>query len=112
MAQVLNHLVLLSTPPQIEGFELGGWATARYLPALTMGPLLQLRAEWNNLDQHQKTLLSDDFGMAVPTHLLMSALNLRSIAPTNYLLKHLNGLGHTLGGSVPKIGVTVHQLRR
>lgn len=95
MLQVLLHLVKLTSPPLWHGFELGGWAAVRYLPALA--PLitdLRLRAEWDDQDPHQKTIMSDDFGMAVPTYLLAPALKLRSFAPASFLVGRVHGLVH------------------
>ncbi|RYZ18041.1 MAG: hypothetical protein EOO70_00085 [Myxococcaceae bacterium] len=91
MREVLALVALLTAPPIALGFELdNSWACARYLPALGKGPFLHLRAEWTELDPHQKTVLSDDFGMGITTLLLFEALDTIYFAPTQYLVKTLN----------------------
>ncbi|WP_143177687.1 hypothetical protein [Cystobacter ferrugineus] len=91
MREVLVLVTLLTAPPVALGFELdNSWACARYLPALDKGPFLRLRPEWTELDPHQKTVLSDDFGMGLTTLLLFEALDTIYFAPTQYLVKTLN----------------------
>ncbi|WP_147470123.1 hypothetical protein [Corallococcus sp. AB049A] len=91
MREVLALVALLTAPPIALGFELdNSWACARYLPALDKGPFLRLRPEWTELDPHQKTVLSDDFGMGLTTLLLFEALDTIYFANTQYLVKTLN----------------------
>ena len=85
--EVLLHVAISTAPPVAYGFELSQfWPWLRYLPALTEGPGLRLRPEWTDLDSHQKTVLSDDFGMGASTWLLSRALDLTAFAPTNYVV--------------------------
>ena len=59
---------ILTSPPRYSGLSLSNfWAQLRYLPALSRQvPELRLRRLWGDTDSHQKTLLSDDFGMGLP----------------------------------------------
>ncbi|MBN8226085.1 hypothetical protein JYK02_01015 [Corallococcus macrosporus] len=103
MREVLVLIALLTAPPLALGFEFdNSWACARYLPALDKGPLLHLRHEWTELDPHQKTVLSDDFGMGITTLLLFEALDTIYFAHTQYLVKTLNTPAFSLKPSQKK----------
>lgn len=85
---VLLMTAACTAPPIAYGFELNNtWACLRYLPALDAGPGLILRPEWNDLDPHQKTILSDDFGMGLSCSVLWDALELVQLTPTGYFVK-------------------------
>lgn len=43
------------------------WAQVRYLDALHRTPDLRITSHYADLDPHQKTILSDDFGVAIAT---------------------------------------------
>ena len=88
--EVLREVAILTAPPVGYGFTTAEtWAWRRYLPALDPGPELRLRNEWSSLDPHQKTILSDDWGVGLPIHLLRQALQIRTIASTHYVLNRL-----------------------
>lgn len=68
-------IALRTRPPVTFGFHLADtWAWLRYLPAMEPGMGLRLRREWDDLDPHQKTVLSDDWGMGFGTQIIESAL--------------------------------------
>ncbi len=48
---------------------------------------MRLTDSFYALDAHQKTILSDDFGMGVPMLWLMSSLSLNQIVDGNYFIQ-------------------------
>ena len=78
----------LSTPPRYRSLSLSTyWAWLRYGAAVsnrTSG--LTLRRAWDELDAHQKTILSDDFGMGFPCHFLAEHHGFEDFADTTHLL--------------------------
>jgi hypothetical protein len=75
MLLALLHTAIWTRPPQVHGFDLSDcWAFMRYGPALAQTSDLRLRPEWTDLSAHHKTILSDDFGVGLPTMLLCRAL--------------------------------------
>ena len=88
----LLDLAWCTRPPVVHGFSLADlWAWLRYMPALSGDRELRLRAEWNEIDSHQKTLLSDDFGVAFGVHVLRNHLKIPILADTRWLLRYLIG---------------------
>ncbi|MFB3917462.1 MAG: hypothetical protein ACE14M_12080 [Terriglobales bacterium] len=70
------------------------WAYVRYCAAVDLGePYLRLVEEWSDLDPHQKTILSDDWGVGFTTHWLASRLCFQSYCDGRYFIERLNGLG-------------------
>ncbi|MEM9898560.1 MAG: hypothetical protein AAF742_04190 [Pseudomonadota bacterium] len=65
------------------------WAWVRYFGALSDGDELRVSAEFSELDPHQKTILSDDFGMGMSLHLLSSALKLQAFCDGKYFIDRL-----------------------
>jgi Holliday junction resolvase len=81
LADALLKLGTLTVPPVPTGFNLSEhWAWVRYLPALDDSPELRLRKEWSSIDPHQKTILSDDFGVAFSVSVLHRALGWQDVA--------------------------------
>lgn len=80
---MLHRLGLLTTPVAALGMSLAEhWAWIRYFYAFTAAPVdktLTLAPEYANLDPHQKTILSDDIGVAVPVHWIMDTLNIKEM---------------------------------
>ncbi|ARW11749.1 hypothetical protein [Acetobacter ascendens] len=80
----------LTTPVASTGVSLSEfWAWVRYLPAITNHKDLRLTRSFFDLDAHQKTILSDDFGMGVPMLWLQSKLNLASIVDGRYFMQRI-----------------------
>ncbi len=70
------------------------WAYVRYCAAIdTASPSLRLKEEWFDLDSHQKTILSDDWGVGFTTHWLASRLCFQSYCDGRYFIEQLDGLG-------------------
>ncbi|HCR4098548.1 TPA: hypothetical protein OOF48_003771, partial [Providencia rettgeri] len=87
----------LTTPTSSSGVSLSEfWAWIRYFSAITNDTdnKLRLTKSFANLDPHQKTILSDDFGMGVPMIWLMKSLSLNKIVDGKYFLeKYAASLG-------------------
>lgn len=87
----LIHTALRTRPPFIKGFHLSDlWAWIRYIFAIDSNIDLQLREEWEELDPHQKMILSDDFGMGFTTQLLAEEMNVTSFADTLHFIRVLH----------------------
>lgn len=89
----INSMLLmigyLTTPTSVTGVSLAEfWAWVRYLAAITSRDAdLRLTRSYADLDAHQKTILSDDFGMGVPMVWLMKHLSLVEIVDGRYFLQ-------------------------
>nr|WP_019863910.1 hypothetical protein [Mesorhizobium loti] len=80
----------LTTPSHASGVSLSEfWAWVRYLHAIADDPDLRLTPAFFELDAHQKTILSDDFGMGVPIYWLMDRLQLGPIADGRYFIDRI-----------------------
>ena len=67
--ELLLVIGYLTTPSHASGVSLSEfWAWIRYLHAVSNDADLRLTRAFSELDAHQKTILSDDFGMGVPIH--------------------------------------------
>ena len=87
---MLLALGYLTTPPQSSGASLSEyWAWVRYFCAISDEPDLRLTNEFSELDPHQKNILSDDFGMAVPIYWLLHTLRLGPITDGRYFIDRL-----------------------
>lgn len=83
----------LTTPTYGSGASLSAyWAWLRYLLAVSDDPALTLTREFYDLDAHQKTILSDDFGMGVPVCWLTERLSLGPIADGRYFVQRVGAL--------------------
>ena len=86
------HTATWTRPPSSKGFDLSDcWAWLRYARAFASSPDLRLRPEWEEIDPHQKTILSDDLGIGFTTQFLLNALDFVDYADTLYVLKVLPG---------------------
>lgn len=85
----------LTTPPIARGVSLSEfWAWVRYLYAVSSDGDLRITADFANLDSHQKTILSDDFGMGIPIGYLVGALGLVSWSDGRYFMDRMSALMH------------------
>ena len=85
---ILLEIGYLTTPTSSTGVSLSEfWAWVRYLAAVTTDNDLRLTSAFANLDAHQKTILSDDFGMGVPMLWLTNVLDLRQPCDGRYFLE-------------------------
>lgn len=80
----------LTTPISSTGVSLSEfWAWVRYLAAVTSDPDLRLTHSFADLDAHQKTILSDDFGVGVPMLWLSERLQFDRIVDGRYFVKKI-----------------------
>lgn len=80
----------LTTPTSSTGVSLSEfWAWVRYLAAISEQSDLSLTQSFSELDAHQKTILSDDFGMGVPILWLCDKLSLVQIVDGRYFMQRI-----------------------
>lgn len=85
---MLLLLGYLTTPTSSTGVSLSEfWAWVRYLAAVTADDDLRLTRSFADLDAHQKTILSDDFGMGVPMLWLNERLAFDRICDGRYFMQ-------------------------
>ncbi len=103
--QLLLLIGYLTTPSHAFGTSLSEfWAWVRYLNAVSDDPDLRLTREFADLDAHQKTILSDDFGMGVPIYWLRERLSLELIVDGRYFMDRLCPVSGANVGGQPKQG--------
>uniref|UniRef100_D5WYT1 Uncharacterized protein n=1 Tax=Thiomonas intermedia (strain K12) TaxID=75379 RepID=D5WYT1_THIK1 len=80
----------LTTPTSSTGVSLSEfWAWVRYLAAIATQADLSLTKSFWELDAHQKTILSDDFGMGVPLHWLWGKLDFIRVVDGRYFMQRI-----------------------
>ncbi|TPK80379.1 hypothetical protein FJ527_00975 [Mesorhizobium sp. B2-4-18] len=80
----------LAIPVTSMGLSINAWwAWLRYASAFADGPGFLLKSSYVDLDAHQKTILSDDFGMGVALSYLVSALDLQTVFDGRYFVQFL-----------------------
>lgn len=91
----------ITTPAHAFGISLSSyWAWVRYLHAIADEPDLRITTSFANLDSHQKTILSDDFGMGAPLHWLLEAMPFGAICDGRYFIeRHAATTGATINAS-------------
>lgn len=87
----------LTTPTSSTGVSLSEfWAWVRYLASIGRQSDLSLTQSFGELDAHQKTILSDDFGMGVPILWLCEKLSFVQIVDGRYFMQRIaSSLGAT-----------------
>lgn len=94
---MLMMIGYLTTPTSSTGVSLSEfWAWVRYLAAISKEADLSLTQTYSELDAHQKTILSDDFGMGVPILWLCDKFSLVQIVDGRYFMQRI----------APSVGVT------
>jgi hypothetical protein len=89
---MLMMIGYLTTPTSSTGVSLSEfWAWVRYLAAISDDKNLSLTRSFSELDAHQKTILSDDFGMGVPMLWLCGKLPLEQIVDGRYFMQKIAG---------------------
>ena len=88
------HVAERTAPPTGYGFSLAEtWALARYLGAISGVDDFSLARPWNDLDSHQKTILSDDWGVGMASLVATAVFQPPSgIANTGEWLKRSTGV--------------------
>jgi len=81
----------LTTPTSSIGVSLSEfWAWIRYLAAISGEGDITLTRSFFELDAHQKTILSDDFGMGIPMLWLSDKLSLTEIVDGRYFMQKIS----------------------
>lgn len=93
-ANILSALLMtgvLTSPSQYRPFHLSAfWAWMRYGTAIaSRSSDLRLRRLWSRIDPHQKTILSDDFGMGFPALYLREHFAFEDFADTKHVVERL-----------------------
>ena len=84
MLLLLGHL---TTPTVASGVSLSEfWAWVRYVYAIAPQADLRITPEFAELDAHQKTILSDDFGMAISMYWLTRSLDFAYTCDGRYFM--------------------------
>ncbi|MFG6962229.1 hypothetical protein ACGYTZ_15605 [Burkholderia pseudomallei] len=87
---MLMMIGYLTTPTSSTGVSLSEfWAWVRYLAAISNEANMSLTHSFAELDAHQKTILSDDFGMGVPILWLCDKLSLEQIVDGRYFMQKI-----------------------
>lgn len=83
---------LLTSPPRYTGLALSDfWAYLRYLPAVDRTKReLRLNKLWSEVDSHQKTIMSDDFGMSAPALYMIEKLAMQRFVDTRWFAAKVN----------------------
>ncbi len=91
----------VAIPPHLSQVSLNAWwAWLRYITAFASGNSFMLRAEYGDLDPHQKSVLSDDFGMGASLSFLVEKLDLQTVFDGKYFVEFL---APTVSAHVAKI---------
>lgn len=85
---------VLTSPPTYTGIDLSTfWAWLRYASAISdRYSGLRLKPVWSEIDTHQMSVMSDDFGMGFACHYLAEQHGIQAFANTSYLLDSLVGV--------------------
>lgn len=87
---ILLTIGYLTTPSHTSGVSLSEfWAWVRYLHAIADTDDMRLTRGFWELDAHQKTILSDDFGMGVPMCWLMGRLPIETVCDGRYFIERV-----------------------
>ncbi|RWN31098.1 MAG: hypothetical protein EOR97_12995 [Mesorhizobium sp.] len=107
MLSTLLVIGQLTTPPLAAGASLSEfWAWVRYVSAIADTPDVRLTTPFADLDSHQKTILSDDFGMGMPISWLIGSLGLVAWCDGRYFMKRFSALMATAQPTPKKSGPT------
>ncbi len=92
LRNALAVLAIATRPPFIHGFHLSDcWAFLRYGPAFQRDLGLRLREEWEEIDPHQKAILSDEVAVGLTLLLLQRTLAFSYLADTLHFVRKLGG---------------------
>ena len=93
LIHLFAHIADRTAPPFGYGFSLGEtWAFCRYFGAVATVPAFSLSPLWEDLDFHQKTILSDDWGVGIASLIATRAFQPIAIANTSEWLRHCGGI--------------------
>ncbi|MCU5534299.1 hypothetical protein OCA90_26815 [Bacillus cereus] len=93
LIEVLIHIGMVTRHPEDYGININTyWAFLRYVNCFKEGEKFKLNKKWEDVDSHQKTILSDDFGMGFASYLLTKYMDIIAIVDTGFFLKYLPSL--------------------
>lgn len=93
LVEVLLNISFATRHPTRTGMSVNDyWAFLRYINCFEDSKDFKLNKDWKDVDAHQKTILSDDFGMGFALYYLTKKMNLLTFVDTTYFLKHLPSL--------------------
>ena len=99
----LLYTAIVTRPPTVHGFHLSDyWAWLRYHPAIAATPDLRLRPEWDDVDSHQKTVLSDELGVGFTTQFIAEALDCSEFMDTLFVVNVLDPTKFSLSGGAKR----------
>jgi len=99
----LIHTALWTRSPLVRGLQLSDyWAWLRYGVAIDSVPDLRLSPEWDDVDPHQKTILSDELGVGVTTYLMADVLKFQRFVDTHYVVRTGSPVSIQLGRSAKR----------
>lgn len=99
----LIYTALVTRPPTVRGFHLSDyWAWLRYIPAIAETADLRLCEEWENVDSHQKMVLSDELGVGFTTQFMAEVFNCTEFTDTLYVVNVLDPAKFYLKGGAKR----------
>ena len=101
--QMLLMIGFLTTPSHASGVSLSEfWAWIRYFHAISADDDVRLTPAFHELDPHQKTILSDDFGMGMPIYWLLDRLQLAQVVDGRYFIDSVATSVGAIAATKPK----------
>jgi hypothetical protein len=99
----LLYTAYVTRPPTVHGFHLSDyWAWLRYLPAIAASSDLRLCADWDNVDSHQKAVLSDELGVGFATQFVTNVFDCLEFTDTLYVVNVLSPTRFSLKGGAKR----------
>lgn len=93
LLELLLHVADATKNPNFINFQINDyWAFLRYQNCFNTSGHIVLNELFEDVDSHQKTILSDDMGMGFTSLILHRAFGLKALTDTSYFIKHLGSL--------------------
>ncbi|MCL1697346.1 hypothetical protein [Lysinibacillus sp. BPa_S21] len=93
LIELLLHVADATKNPNYLGRSLNDfWAFLRYSRCFEASGNLRLVREFNDIDAHQKTILSDDIGMGISSLVMDRTFGVKALTDTSFFLKYLTSL--------------------
>ncbi|MGA3603117.1 hypothetical protein [Lysinibacillus agricola] len=93
LLDLLFHVSDATKNPNDIGVSINDyWAFLRYRNCFNSSGDLQLNESFEDVDSHQKTILSDDIGMGFASLIMDRTFNIQSLIDTSFFIRHLPSL--------------------
>ncbi|WP_010289431.1 hypothetical protein [Kurthia massiliensis] len=93
LLELLLHVADATKNPNFINFQINDyWAFLRYQNCFKAPGDIVLNELFEDVDSHQKTILSDDMGMGFTSLILDRAFGLKTLTDTSYFIKYLGSL--------------------